>query len=352
MRDEPIALFGPARQLETQEEVPVAAEQEPSHVWPWGETPQDPPPTGVLSGYPGEICQGIRLLFGNAMCDLERRRLSSYEHSPQGLSRLLQSLGIQVRTAPLQQDVASGLVIWDLRDQEICLDRLEADPRFVVFAHRRAVMPPSVKTYQNTGVLSDESQEIRDTAPPRPEPEAITTQAEGTSQPGSVEDHAPGSFYLHTRLIDHSGRSLARLPFVVQVDGQVIEGETGSDGEIRVDLPRFFQEGSLSLRFSQEDDQAMVWPLRPTALSDPASVQGIRDRLHFLGFSTEGRGEQFDLGLAKALAAFQARLGWETCDGALDERTREQIIGAAGPESEMNWKQGEKDARSVSGRTY
>lgn len=130
---------------------------------------------------------------------------------------------------------------------------------------------------------------------------------------------------LRLRLLDHGGDPIAGAAYVLEADGERVEGKTTGDGEIVEAISSGARTATLTVG-------ARVLVLECAAL-DPLTdapdegVSGARERLRNLGYDVGEASSELDPRTRTALALFQHEAKIDVT-GKLDDATRARL-GAA-----------------------
>ena len=114
------------------------------------------------------------------------------------------------------------------------------------------------------------------------------------------------------------GEPLAQKPYVLDVAGTRVQGETDGDGLVQADVPPDATEAVLTFPGTE-----LAFLLQLGALDPLTEVSGVRDRLQNLGYDC-GEGNTEDDDLKAVLQRFQDDRGIDP-SGALDDATRAQL---------------------------
>lgn len=112
-----------------------------------------------------------------------------------------------------------------------------------------------------------------------------------------------------------------KVPFVLDIDGRLTQGQTDDDGRIEVSIPPNAQRGTLIVEPGTPNET--VTPLRFGTLDPISEVCGVSQRLANLGMGCEPVNEMTPE-LEAALSAFQEKHGLEVT-GEIDEATRQRL---------------------------
>ena len=128
---------------------------------------------------------------------------------------------------------------------------------------------------------------------------------------------------LRMRFLD-GGESRSDLPYVLTVDGQVLQGNTDKDGMLEVRVPARAKKAMLQLG---SGDSAEVYEVRLGRIDPPTELSGARQRLQGLGFDCgEGTKEE----IISALRSFQSSQKLSATGDLSDETTRQKLVKTFG----------------------
>jgi len=130
---------------------------------------------------------------------------------------------------------------------------------------------------------------------------------------------------LRLVLLDHDGKSIGDASYVLEAEGERVEGQTTRDGEIKQSISFDTRTVTLSIRGRELIlDCSYLNPL--TDVPD-GGTSGARERLRNLGYSVGDGSDNLDPGTRTALALFQHDAKLEVT-GDLDDATRSKLITA------------------------
>ncbi len=89
--------------------------------------------------------------------------------------------------------------------------------------------------------------------------------------------------------------------YVLEIEGNIIEGTTDGDGQIEHYIPNAARQGKLILRDGKES-----YPIKVGALDPIDSVSGQKQRLNNLGFNCGSENDKVDEKFSEAVKKFQA----------------------------------------------
>jgi hypothetical protein len=114
----------------------------------------------------------------------------------------------------------------------------------------------------------------------------------------------------------------ANIPYVLEIDGKLSNGETNADGMVECDIPPNARRGRLLLEPGTLREMAL--DLNLGYLDPIAELSGIRQRLRNLGFDSRGGANAITLDLEVSLRSYQESRGLQVT-GQPDEATRTQL---------------------------
>jgi N-acetylmuramoyl-L-alanine amidase len=112
------------------------------------------------------------------------------------------------------------------------------------------------------------------------------------------------------------------VPYVLNIDGNLIEGTTDEEGMIEINIPPNAQRGRLIVEPGTPNEISI--PVNLGHLNPISELSGIKQRLANLGFDCGDRNEEETPGLEAMLRAFQEKHGLNVT-GELDQTTRDKI---------------------------
>lgn len=119
-----------------------------------------------------------------------------------------------------------------------------------------------------------------------------------------------------------NGKPRADIPYLIDIDGTVREGQTDGDGWVRESIPPNAQHGKLTLRPKGKPEE--VFELQLGHLDPVDSVPGQKARLRNLGFFAGDIDAEVTEDFCAAVKAFQKKQGL-TVSGTVDDATRSKI---------------------------
>ena len=141
------------------------------------------------------------------------------------------------------------------------------------------------------------------------------------------------SALIHLRF-DMSDPSLyARKRYELSIEGEVLEGVTGSDAQLHHAVPLGAKQATLSLWLLGDEEEPEQWRVDLRELDPADTVSGMKGRMINLGLlaSEENAGldDELDDATRDALAAFEAAAGEEELDGGRGGQEQAQDPAAA-----------------------
>lgn len=116
------------------------------------------------------------------------------------------------------------------------------------------------------------------------------------------------------------GEPRANEEYVLDIDGKLLKGKTGSDGKIEQWIPGNAKSATLLLDGGKEQYDIAISRLDPVD-----TISGARQRLANLGFAVDaGGGDEVDAEVQQALRDFQSRFGLSS-SGALNGATKGKL---------------------------
>jgi murein L,D-transpeptidase YcbB/YkuD len=119
---------------------------------------------------------------------------------------------------------------------------------------------------------------------------------------------------LKLTLKDASGDPIAGVPYVLRVEQMAIEGTTGDDGVIEVDIPLFARTGTLMMNGLERE--LRIGDLNP--MKHAHDVSGVQARLQNLGYPPGRIDGIYGKRTAAAIRAFQSDHGMDP-DGEISD---------------------------------
>lgn len=114
----------------------------------------------------------------------------------------------------------------------------------------------------------------------------------------------------------------ANVPFVLEVDGKLIKGQTDNDGRIEIPIPPNARSGNLILEPGTVNETSI--PLMLGHLQPLTEISGVKNRLINLGFDCGDITDEMNPQLEAALGAFQDKHKLEVT-GKVDQATRDKL---------------------------
>lgn len=178
--------------------------------------------------------------------------------------------------------------------------------------HEAGGMPAEDQPEQRTA----EGQEAQPTEAQRTEPaDGHRTDDEPATQLPAEGDQA-----------EQEGRQdvpRAGVPYLLNVDGELTEGETGDDGAIEFSIPPDGQLARVTLH--PTTPQTETYAFRIGHLNPVSGISGVKQRLANLGFDCGEVNEQATPELEDALRQFQRKYDLPV-NGEADEQTRARLV--------------------------
>jgi len=115
------------------------------------------------------------------------------------------------------------------------------------------------------------------------------------------------------------GKPRANEAYVLDIDGQLIEGKTDAAGKIEQTIPGKARSGTLILRGGKEKQVLNIGNLDPLD-----AVSGVQQRLNNLGFDCGPENDALNEALAQALSKFQAKHDLAVT-GRIDEAVKAKL---------------------------
>lgn len=117
-------------------------------------------------------------------------------------------------------------------------------------------------------------------------------------------------------------RPRVNVPYVLDLDGKLIEGTTDDDGRIEATIPPQTKKGRLILEPGTLREK--VINLNLGELNPLSELSGVKHRLANLGFDCGDTNDEVTPGLESALRAFQEKYGLRVT-GEADQATRDKL---------------------------
>ena len=121
-------------------------------------------------------------------------------------------------------------------------------------------------------------------------------------------------------LKDEKGKPRANEPYVLEIDGELISGSTGSQGELEQPIPPNAQKGRLIIG----NDGLETYPLNLGHIDPITEVSGIQARLSNLGYYHGTIDGQMNAQTQEAVSSFQGKHGLQKT-GQVDAATRDRL---------------------------
>lgn len=96
----------------------------------------------------------------------------------------------------------------------------------------------------------------------------------------------------------------ANVPYIIEIDGKLIDGSTDTEGRLEVSIPPNAKEGKVILE--RGTDRETVYPLKLGGLNPVSEISGVKERLRNLGHVCEDDSDEKTAQLEEAIRAFQA----------------------------------------------
>ncbi|HEY1895632.1 MAG TPA: peptidoglycan-binding domain-containing protein [Terracidiphilus sp.] len=149
------------------------------------------------------------------------------------------------------------------------------------------------------------------------------------SVPPAAAGEAPRHFTGEDPIVEGLEKDVPRanVPYVLSIDGQVIEGNTDNDGYLKCQIRPNVKEARLTLEPGTLNET--VIPLRLGGLDPLKTVSGIKHRLSNLGLNCGDDTDELTDAFAAALRVYQERAGLEVT-GEINDATRNKLRNAHG----------------------
>lgn len=125
---------------------------------------------------------------------------------------------------------------------------------------------------------------------------------------------------LNLQILD-KGEPVGNEPFVLDVDGQITEGKTDSEGKIRATISPNAERGKLVVG---EDERQREYKLVLRAIDPLDQVIGVKKRLHNLGYAVGDLDEKLTEELKNAILVFESENELEKT-GEINETMRAKL---------------------------
>ncbi len=122
-------------------------------------------------------------------------------------------------------------------------------------------------------------------------------------------------------------KPIADAPYVVKLDGEMIEGRSDGEGLVEIPIPLDAQKATIT--FYKGEDNEITFDLGLGEMDSIDTVIGARKRLANMGYRCAPEGDDLDDELRDAVRRFQAEYELET-SGEIDEDTKGQLVDAHG----------------------
>ena len=129
---------------------------------------------------------------------------------------------------------------------------------------------------------------------------------------------------LRIQFMDEEDKPRANEAYVLEIDGELSEGQTDGDGKVEIPIPPNAKKGKISFRDSGDEYELDLGDLDPIT-----ETSGIQARLSNLGFYKGDIDGKMSEELERAIHKFKEAKELEP-NGRLDETTRSKIKEAYG----------------------
>ncbi len=151
---------------------------------------------------------------------------------------------------------------------------------------------------------------------------------QGLSIPGAQNPRESITEDPETETTPQPDKPRANVPYLIEIDGTTITGQTDSDGRIEHHIPPNARQGRLILEpgtLNEVELPLNLGHLNPLMdASGATDVSGVKHRLANLGFDCGDRSDETTPELTAALRAFQEKDGLQVT-GEVDQPTRDKI---------------------------
>lgn len=117
-------------------------------------------------------------------------------------------------------------------------------------------------------------------------------------------------------------RPRQNIPYILDIDGNLIEGTTDEDGMIEASIPPNARQGRLILEPRTTNER--ILPLHLGGLNPLSEISGIKQRLRNLGFDCGDTSEETTPAMEAALRAFQEKHDLRVT-GETDQATKDKL---------------------------
>jgi N-acetylmuramoyl-L-alanine amidase len=117
------------------------------------------------------------------------------------------------------------------------------------------------------------------------------------------------------------------IPYVLEIDGTLIEGTTNEDGRIECSIPPTASRARLILEPGTPREAKI--PIRLGHLNPVSELSGVKQRLANLGFVCGDTTDEATSDLEDAIRAFQEKNGLSVT-GEIDQQTRDKLCDLHG----------------------
>jgi len=134
-----------------------------------------------------------------------------------------------------------------------------------------------------------------------------------------------GKTFLRIILQNPDGSLLNNTKYALNVDNEIFEGTTNSDGLIEQEILADAESGELSVWSDPEDDSPITCELAIGHLDPVDEVSGVKSRLNNLGFTCGSEDDSIDQLTRTALKEFQKAFGLNVT-GDIDGSTKAKLV--------------------------
>jgi hypothetical protein len=149
---------------------------------------------------------------------------------------------------------------------------------------------------------------------PEPDPKKVSKSTDAKHE--FVRRGEPHKLKLQLKML---GEPRANEAFVLDLDGELIEGQTDGDGKLEQLIPGNARGGRLILQDGKE-----IIPIRIGNLDPVDVVTGVQQRLNNIGFRCGAEGGELNEATQKALRLFQEAHKL-TVSGEADDATKAKL---------------------------
>jgi len=126
---------------------------------------------------------------------------------------------------------------------------------------------------------------------------------------------------IHIILRDEEDRPRSGLEYVLEIDGKLVSGKTGTDGKIEHAIPPGAKQGKLTVGAGENAEE---YDLQLGYLDPVSEISGIQARLNNLGFDCGEGNDVLGPETKDAIWAFQEQYGLKPT-GKPDEMTKQEL---------------------------